>query len=124
MVSLLLMCFFFPDQRSDLRCHAVRRRFIIDIPKDEVGAVPSQAAAPMLEVKPSSPVSPPLQAVESSAANPLQAGTRFESAPTAIVERTPPPMLLKEDVRALFSCLVYHRHPPLTVLLLSSARSC
>ena len=26
--------------------------------------------------------------------------------------------------RALFSCLVYHRHPPLTVLLLSSAKSC
>jgi hypothetical protein len=33
-------------------------------------------------------------------------------------------MLLKEDPHALFICLVYHRHPPLTVLLLSSAKSC
>jgi hypothetical protein len=43
---------------------------------------------------------------------------------TAIFARTPPPMLLKEDARALFNYLVYHRHPPLTVLLLSLARSC
>jgi hypothetical protein len=33
-------------------------------------------------------------------------------------------MLLKEDAQALFNSLVYHRHPPLAVLLLSSARSC
>jgi len=124
MVRLLLLCFFFLNQRSGLRCTVVRRRFIIDTSEDEVVAAPSQTAAPMLVVKPSSPVSPPLQAVAPSAASPCQAGTRFKSAPIAVSAWTPPPMLLKEDAQALFSCLVYHRHPPLTVLLLPSARSC
>ena len=113
---------FFPDQRSGLRRPTICHRFIIDTPEDDVVTAPSQAVAPMLVVKPSSPVSPPLQAP--CAAGPRQASTRSEFAPTAVFVRTLPPMLLKEDARALFSCLVYHRHPPLTVLLLSSARSC
>ena len=121
---LLLLCFFFPDQRSGLRRPVVRRRFIIDTSEDEVVAAPSQTAAPMLVVKPSSPVSPPLQAMAPSAADPRQADTRSESAPTAVFVRTSPSMLLKEDARALFSYLVYHRHRPLTDLLLSSSRSC
>jgi len=84
----------------------------------------SQAAASTLVIKPSSPVSPPFQEVVPSDAIPRQACTRFESAPTAIFAGTLPPMLLKEDARALFSCLVYHRHSPLTVLQLSPARTC
>ena len=58
---------------------------------------PLQAAALTLVVKSSSPVSPPFQAVAPSAAGPRQAGTRSESAPTAVFARTPPPILLKED---------------------------
>ena len=45
MVSQLLLCFFFSDQRSGLRRPAVRRRFIVDTPEDEVVVAPSQAAA-------------------------------------------------------------------------------
>jgi len=84
--------------------------------EDEVVAAPSQSAAPTLVVKPSSPVSPPLQAMAPSAAGPRQASTRSQSAPTAVFARTPPPILLKKDAHVLFSCLIYHRHPPLTVL--------
>jgi hypothetical protein len=58
------------------------------------------------------------------AADRRHVGLRSDFTPTAVFARTPPPMLLKEDARALFSCLVYHHHPPFTVLQLFSARSC
>ena len=48
----LLLFFFFPDQRSGLRRPAVRRRFIVDTPKDEVVAEPFQAAATTFVIKP------------------------------------------------------------------------
>jgi len=118
-------CFLF-SFRSEigLRRPAMHRRNIVDPPEDEAITAPSQAASPMLVIKPSSLVSSPFQAMAPSAASPRQAGTQSKFAPSAFFACTPPPMLLKEDARALFSCLVYHRHSTLTVLLLSSTRSC
>ena len=114
---VLLLFVFFPIR--DWVCVALGVVVSSTTPEDEDGVAPSQVAAPTLVVKTSSMMLPPFQAVAPSAADPRQAGTRSESAPTDVFARTLPPMLLKEYAHALFSCLIYHRHLPLTVLLLS-----
>jgi hypothetical protein len=57
------MFLFFPYQRSGLHRPSIRRHIVIDTPKDEVVAAPSQAAAPTFVIKPPSMVSLPFQAV-------------------------------------------------------------
>ena len=54
----MLLLFFFRSEIG-LRRPAARRRSIVDTSEDEVVTAPSQAAVLMLEVKPSSQVSPP-----------------------------------------------------------------
>ena len=115
--------FLFPDQRSG----CVALPFVIasssTLPKTRLSLCPSGCCGNARD--------PAILAGDAAfsgggathAAGPRHAGSRSESAPIAARSRTPPPILLKEDAVALFSCTIYHRSRPI-VLLTLSARSC